>query len=151
MGGRMIVTKSVRVFARLCCVKIGNTAQEVSRADLEPFGYKRDGDRFVPDEKEQTMFGDWQWNSKRTDAQSIRLRRWLNGLSEKGAWLAIIEVGAGKAVATVRIMSESIAMKYGAALVRINPRFRCAFRTARLDSVGRTGGNFGDRQSDERK
>jgi len=68
------------------------------------------------------MFGDWQWNSRRTDGQSTGLRLWLNGVSEKNARLAIVEVGAGRAVSTVRNMSESIAARFGATLVRINPR-----------------------------
>jgi len=36
------------------------------------------------------MFGDWQWNSRRTDAQSAGLRQWLNRVSEKKASLAIV-------------------------------------------------------------
>jgi NAD-dependent SIR2 family protein deacetylase len=68
------------------------------------------------------MFGDWQWNPRRTDEQSARLRQWLNRVSEKKASLAIVEAGAGRAVSTVRSTSESIAAKYGATLVRINPR-----------------------------
>lgn len=68
------------------------------------------------------MFGDWQWNSRRTDEQSARLRQWLNRASEKRESLAIVEVGAGQAVSTVRHTSESIAARYGATLVRINPR-----------------------------
>jgi NAD-dependent SIR2 family protein deacetylase len=68
------------------------------------------------------MFGDWQWNSRRTDGQSARLRQWLNHVSEKRASFAIVETGAGRAVSTVRSTSESIAANYGATLVRINPR-----------------------------
>lgn len=68
------------------------------------------------------MFGDWQWNSLRTDEQSARLRRWLNQVSDRNANLAIVETGAGRAVPTVRYMSESTAARYGATLVRINPR-----------------------------
>jgi len=45
----------------------------------------------------------------------------LNRVSEKGASFAIVEAGAGRAVSTVRSTSESIAAKYGATLVRINP------------------------------
>jgi hypothetical protein len=36
--------------------------------------------------------------------------------------LAIVEIGAGEAVATVRRQSEYIARAYGAILIRINPR-----------------------------
>jgi len=68
------------------------------------------------------MFGDWQWNPRRTDGQSAALRQWLNRVSENKASLAVVEAGAGRAVSTVRSTSEAIAAGYGAALVRINPR-----------------------------
>lgn len=68
------------------------------------------------------MFGDWQWNSTRTDGQTSGFRHWVNGISDKNAKLAVVEAGAGQAVSTVRNMSESIAAKLGATLVRINPR-----------------------------
>jgi NAD-dependent SIR2 family protein deacetylase len=68
------------------------------------------------------MFGDWQWNSRRTDAQSAGLRQWLNRVSEKGWSFAVIETGAGRAVSTVRHTSENIAARCGGTLVRINPR-----------------------------
>ena len=68
------------------------------------------------------MFGDWEWNSRRTDRQSTRFGQWLSGISGKAYSLAIVEIGAGRAVPTVRHRSESIANNYGATLVRINPR-----------------------------
>jgi NAD-dependent SIR2 family protein deacetylase len=68
------------------------------------------------------MFGDRQWNSRRTDAQSAGLRQWLNRVAERKASLAVVEAGAGRAVSTVRSTSESMAARYGATLVRINPR-----------------------------
>lgn len=68
------------------------------------------------------MFGDWQWNSRRTDGQSAGFRQWLNGVSDRNARLVIVEAGAGQAVSTVRNMSESIAARLEATLVRINPR-----------------------------
>jgi hypothetical protein len=46
--------------------------------------------------------------------------------------LAIVEVGAGEAVATVRRQSEYIAGVYGATLIRINPR---DFRVSLGESV----------------
>jgi len=68
------------------------------------------------------MFGDWQWESSRTDAQSRRLQRWLAMLEEEGAKLAVIEIGAGTAVPTVRMTSEDIARHFDVPLIRINPR-----------------------------
>ncbi len=68
------------------------------------------------------MFGDWMWESRRTDAQSVRLQAWLATLEEEGASLAIVEVGAGTAVPTVRRTSEDIARHFNVPLIRINPR-----------------------------
>lgn len=68
------------------------------------------------------MFGDWHWNSRRTDMQSTGMRQWLNRVHEQKTRLVVVEAGAGRAVPTVRSKSESIAEKFGAALVRINPR-----------------------------
>lgn len=68
------------------------------------------------------MFGDWAWVSNRSHEQSRRLDGWLTNLSEKGIKLAVIEIGAGKAVPTVRLTSERIASSHTACLVRINPR-----------------------------
>jgi len=69
------------------------------------------------------MFGDWGWDGTRTSAQETRMQTWLRGLPE-GAKVAIIEMGAGKAVPTVRHFSERLAQRRGliARLIRINPR-----------------------------
>lgn len=66
------------------------------------------------------MFGDWNWNSQRTDAQEERLGEWLQEI--RGSRLVIIELGAGTAVATVRYKSEQVASYSDGALIRINPR-----------------------------
>ncbi len=68
------------------------------------------------------MFNDWDWIPHRTRQQSERFRRWLEGLSKNGSSLAVVELGAGKAVATVRMTSEGIARGEKATLIRINPR-----------------------------
>ena len=68
------------------------------------------------------MFGDWEWISDRTAAQEFRFERWLEKLEYMDYKLVIIEIGAGKAVPTVRITSERIASMYDAKLIRINPR-----------------------------
>lgn len=62
------------------------------------------------------MFGDWEWISRRTDAQRRRYREWLAGV--RGRWVAAVELGAGLAIPTVRDECESRAD----VLVRINPR-----------------------------
>jgi len=68
------------------------------------------------------MFNDWDWIPHRTRIQSDRFSRWLEGLSRSGASLAVVELGAGKAVATVRMTSEGVVRGAKATLIRINPR-----------------------------
>ena len=66
------------------------------------------------------MFGDWDWDSRRTSEQGVRLQDWLANLD--GARLAIVELGAGRAVPTVRRLSEQLIGLRGARLIRVNPR-----------------------------
>ena len=68
------------------------------------------------------MFGDFSWEYSRTDTQRERLGIWINNLERVGAKLAIIEMGAGTAVPTVRNTSEQIALRFNEPLIRINPR-----------------------------
>jgi NAD-dependent SIR2 family protein deacetylase len=67
------------------------------------------------------MFGDNIWQSDRSDAQQENFNAWIrdpNGPSK----LAIIEIGAGSAIPTVRSTSERMAKLIGGVLIRINPR-----------------------------
>jgi NAD-dependent SIR2 family protein deacetylase len=66
------------------------------------------------------MFGDWDWDSRRTAEQGHRLEHWLTHLD--GARLAIIEFGAGGAIPTVRRFSERIVSLFDGTLIRVNPR-----------------------------
>lgn len=68
------------------------------------------------------MFGDWGWLSDRTDAQGLRMSKWLNEVRSMALNLAIVELGAGNAVPTVRMQSEQVAINYNGRLIRINPR-----------------------------
>ena len=68
------------------------------------------------------MFGDWGWDSSRTDKQQQRHGQWLRDLRVSGSPAVVIECGAGTAVPTVRRTSESVAHMLGCPLVRINPR-----------------------------
>lgn len=68
------------------------------------------------------MFGDWEWDSSRTDAQQERLCHWLAARQREDARLAVIECGAGTAIPTIRRFGESLVRSHGATLVRINPR-----------------------------
>ncbi|MBC8725757.1 NAD-dependent deacetylase [Paraburkholderia sp. 31.1] len=60
------------------------------------------------------MFGDWRWVDKYTNRQQRRLETWFESTEQ----LVIVEVGAGKALPTVRRFSE----RYGPHVIRINPR-----------------------------
>ena len=53
------------------------------------------------------MFGDWGWDSARTDRQMRRMNTWIESLDD--ARLVVIECGAGQAVPTVRITCQNIA------------------------------------------
>lgn len=62
------------------------------------------------------MFNDADWIDDRTNAQRQRLTRWLSA-AEPGV---VLEIGAGKAVATVRSYTH-IRQREGWKLVRVNP------------------------------
>jgi len=65
------------------------------------------------------MFGDYDFDGARTRSQQQRLDRWLTAQSGQ---LVVIELGAGRAVPTVRDFSENVIDFAGAKLIRINPR-----------------------------
>ena len=60
------------------------------------------------------MFGDWNWLEWRTSQQEARLAAWRRAATNP----VVIELGAGKSVATVRMLSE----RSGLPLIRINLR-----------------------------
>jgi NAD-dependent SIR2 family protein deacetylase len=66
------------------------------------------------------MFGDYGWDSSQSDAQHRRLGAWLKTLDRDRT--VIIELGAGMAVPTIRIMSTDFSVRPGGTLIRINPR-----------------------------
>jgi NAD-dependent SIR2 family protein deacetylase len=67
------------------------------------------------------LFGDSEWDYRRSHAQEVRLNSWLAGL-DRGR-LAIVECGAGTAIPTVRHVCEHISWKaHHATLIRINLR-----------------------------
>jgi NAD-dependent SIR2 family protein deacetylase len=68
------------------------------------------------------MFGDWSWLAHRTEAQQERFSKWLNELDKPSAKLAVVELGAGSAIPTVRYTSERVVERLGGTLIRINPR-----------------------------
>jgi NAD-dependent SIR2 family protein deacetylase len=68
------------------------------------------------------MFGDFGWEYARTDGQRERLVNWIDEIEKMDGKLAIIEIGAGTAVPTVRNTSDQIAKRFNVPLIRINPR-----------------------------
>jgi NAD-dependent SIR2 family protein deacetylase len=67
------------------------------------------------------MFGDVEWIADRSAEQVAAHNRWLRALRADGVRLAVVELGAGTAVPTVRREAELAAAASGA-LVRINLR-----------------------------
>lgn len=63
------------------------------------------------------MFGDYYWQARRSDIQEERMAQWLSQVNN----LAVIELGAGTSVPTVRRFSEYVAQQANTLLVRINP------------------------------
>jgi len=66
------------------------------------------------------MFGDLGWLHERAREQEERFLAFLE--SHRGRRVAIVELGAGKAIPSVRMKSERLAREPRAVLVRINPR-----------------------------
>ncbi|WP_456470314.1 SIR2 family NAD-dependent protein deacylase [Caminibacter sp.] len=64
------------------------------------------------------MFGDFRFVEKRVNLQLARFEYFLSRIDDK---ITVIEIGAGKAVPTVRMMSEKIRQQFNATLIRINP------------------------------
>ena len=68
------------------------------------------------------MFGDWSWNSERSDAQSRNESLWVDTVVASQSKVVMVEMGAGTAIASVRRFSQRISNACGARLIRINPR-----------------------------
>lgn len=62
------------------------------------------------------MFGDYGWQTERTDSQMRRYATWLDKIDVER--LVVIEFGAGTTIATVRYESE----RRAGTLIRVNPR-----------------------------
>ncbi|MSM40446.1 MAG: NAD-dependent deacetylase [Geobacter sp.] len=66
------------------------------------------------------MFGDFSWLSDRTRRQE---RNFDEFLTDNGAEpMVVVEMGAGTAIPTIRSLSEQLGHRYGATVIRINPR-----------------------------
>ncbi len=66
------------------------------------------------------MFGDYSWIGKRTWNQERRFQKFL--LPHYNKKIAVVEIGAGTAIPTIRNLSEDIARWNRATVIRINPR-----------------------------
>lgn len=67
------------------------------------------------------MFGDWSWLPDRTRIQERAFDRFL--AAQSGRRIAVIEMGAGSAIPTIRATSERIGWNFEhATVIRINPR-----------------------------
>jgi NAD-dependent SIR2 family protein deacetylase len=67
------------------------------------------------------MFSDWNWLAERTRAQEERCEEFLR--KNEGHRTAVIEMGAGSAIPTIRATSERIGWSIeNARVIRINPR-----------------------------
>lgn len=66
------------------------------------------------------MFGDFQWISRRTDVQEMRFKQCT--VCDIKEPTVIIEMGAGKAIPTIRWLGERMLKSRGAKLIRINIR-----------------------------
>ncbi len=61
------------------------------------------------------MFDDWHWNGNRSHTQRALLDRWLDSAQAP----LVVEIGAGRAIATVRHFSQRMQQR-GSRLIRIN-------------------------------
>jgi len=66
------------------------------------------------------MFGDFSWLSERSDRQSYRFNHFLYEHRDEN--LAVVEIGAGTGVPTIRRMSEHIGDQRHVTVIRINIR-----------------------------
>jgi len=66
------------------------------------------------------MFGDYSWLPNRTHGQEMRLDLFLD--QHRGRKLAVVEMGAGSAIPTIRYTSERLGSRQGTTVIRINPR-----------------------------
>lgn len=68
------------------------------------------------------MFGDFGWDSEVAAQQERRFADWLADIERRGARLAVVCLGSGKAIPTVRSTAERAAKRLRGQLIRINPR-----------------------------
>ena len=107
-----------------CCKEIWMAQEEAVHVDMQTFRAREPLPhcRFCGSCSRPNilMFGDATWLEARTAGQFRGYQTWLKSI--RGHRLAIIEIGAGTAVPTVRRQCEWLARATGGTLIRINPR-----------------------------
>ena len=68
------------------------------------------------------MFGDWGWQDGRQEAQYAREDAWFAQVTAQLGRVVVVEMGAGTAIPSVRNFSQRVSRRYGARIIRINPR-----------------------------
>lgn len=66
------------------------------------------------------MFGDWGWDHDRNRLQVLRQTRWFEHASLSAAKVAIIEIGAGTAIPSVRQFGKRVSRAFDARMIRVN-------------------------------
>ncbi len=105
-----------------CCPQIWPTEEEVP---VDPGTMRATGLPHCPRCGEIArpnilMFEDWSWLSERSNRQAAGLARFLE--RHRASPPAVLEIGAGTAVATIRRFSASLARSPGVRIIRVNPR-----------------------------
>lgn len=99
----------------------GSTRIEVDESDFRAFGELPRCPRCPSSARPNIlMFGDFGFLSGRAQGQAQRYEAWCR--AHQGAGLAVIEVGAGSGVPTVRMESRAHLDAGAGALIRVNPR-----------------------------
>jgi NAD-dependent SIR2 family protein deacetylase len=105
-----------------CCMAIWDNGEEIP-VDLETMRASRlprcphCGATARPN---VLMFGDYSWISDRSARQQNHFEAFL--AEHRGTPLAVVEMGAGSAIPTIRLMGERLGRTHGAVVIRINPR-----------------------------
>lgn len=66
------------------------------------------------------MLGDWHWNSSKAKDQQRRYVCWMKEIKDNNESILVIEIGAGKKLASIREIAEKVAGEDNE-LIRINP------------------------------
>jgi NAD-dependent SIR2 family protein deacetylase len=105
-----------------CCGEIWENYETIT-VDMENMRAKRYPRCSYCDEVARPnilMFGDSAWISDRKNEQMIRFRNFRK--LHQGKRMLVIEMGAGKAIPTIRSISEELGNESGVSVIRINPR-----------------------------